>query len=279
MKRRALLPLFLLLLGGCGQPEDVARYAAIVDQATAQFPEVAHSIVANCEYRAQLDNKTPEKIFSDTPVANPACATQAKAEKAMLEAHAIIEAYLNALKRLSADGLVLRNPLNTALGAAQAELGLNAAQSEALGGLAGAISRAFTDGYRRKHLARMITSANEPLQAVVAAFDTTVGRKLDREFDITEESLKDYYARGLRDAKDPILRAMWIRQGEADLAKLRARRAAVAGYVSILRQIGAGHAQLNAASGNWKSVALARFLFESARSIQQENAKLVKAFN
>lgn len=276
MKLRATLSLCLLLLSGCGQPEDVARYAAIVDQATAQFPDVAHSIVANCEYRARLDNKTPEKVFSDAPAAEPACATQLKAEKSMREAHAVLEAYLGALKRLSGDGVVLRKALAPSLGT---DLGFNDTQSKAFSGLADAIAKAFTDGYRRKHLARVITSANGPLQAVVAAFDTTVGRKLDREFDITEESLKDHYARGLRDAKDPILRAMWIRQGEADLAKLRERRAAVASYVNILRQIGAGHEQLNTASGNWRSVALARFLFESARSIQEENAKLVKAFN
>lgn len=293
MVLKALQPLLLaafLLQCGCSSPKEIAEFASLAERAARDFAGVAQSVVTTCEVQQQRGASSRAAIFSleEDGVAlakqdTERCASSVSARDALLDAHKVVEEYMMALKLLSNDNVLITKPADGSVDTLKKGLGLSEAQAASIKGLADAIAKALTDGYRRKELAKMIREANEPLQQTVAVLSGVIGQQIESKFKLSEAAVKSYYATGLAAQKDAgaesITSRLWIQQGERELAELRAQKAAALSYRKILAKIATGHAKLNEASGNWKSPVLASFLAQSIQEIRAEQQKVEKAFS
>jgi len=280
MKQLSVVVLFSLL-SGCNQPQEIATFAALTDRATVEFVSVAHSVVRNCEIIQKTNREKPESIFvtaGPEATANE-CASSDRAEKALLDSHKVITGYMNTLKLLASDNILITQPADGAIDSLKSGLKISDAQVVALKGLTNAIAKIATDGYRRRELAKMIDMADAPLQAAVTALAEVIEVNIAKDFDATADSLKSYYRRGLRGQDtSTVASILWIEQGEAELAALKEKKEATLGYCRMLKSIAGGHAKLKAANGNFKSAGLVQFLVEAAKSIQAEQLKVERAF-
>lgn len=270
-----------LALCGCSDPKAIAEFASLADRAARDFAMVAHSVVTTCEVQQYRRGESRGGFDNDERDAK-ACASSVAAEKALLNAHAVVEEYIATLKLLANDNILITN-VGEVTKESQTLLRMSDAQVKSIGGLANAISKAMTEGYRRREMTKMIREADSGLQATVIVLSEVIEKQIETKFRLAEDAVKAYYIDGLLPQKDPahetIASRQWIQQGEREIAALREKKQAVLAYRKMLQKIAVGHAKLNEAAGNWRSPSLATFLFKTAGELRSEQAKVEKAFS
>jgi hypothetical protein len=276
------------MLSSCASPTEIIEYTKIVDRAATDFPKVAEIIVTTCVLQARHEKLSDNKLIPrdiETTLSLRECKQSIENRDHLLKAHHVLEEYLRTLRQLSDDKMVqFDTEIDKNVDAVGSFFNLNDDQKGALKGLAGAIAKAATDGYRRNQLKQLIDQANGPFQKSVAVLKSILDKEFKDKFKTARDQIVSFYNGALvyqqqRDSGHESIEArQWKLQADRQLEKSIDLQDGVVAYSKILDEMAAGHKALYDQRNNWKSKDLATLLYESGSKIRSEYNKVVKAF-
>ena len=205
-----------------------AEHTALVDN-YVEFPN-RQKRYQPADRHAQLDAMAQDRM------------TQ-KAE--LLLRHDIIEEYMEALGKLAADEIVDQSEelsqLTTNL---QNQAGTNPAETEAFGKIAGILTKALSDGWRKRQLQELIEQSNDPLQIIVKSLKHIVVDGFGGDDQNEQFAIQSYYQTKIAQSNDPAGIAALEEWQELRVAALADHTQAIQTYAALLDEISEGHQKL-----------------------------------
>jgi hypothetical protein len=236
---RGAVPIVLLVLasGGCANLTAIQQFAALSAQ-TVGYRQLVQDYVTAPERLARYAPR------SGVPKGGEEAAQRRAQESGLVELQATLEAYMDALGRLAADETVGYAAEFTDLSSAIAGAHFaTAAQAGAATNLAELLTRAATDGWRRRRLAAVIGDANAPVQDLIGGL-RTIARAFALDLQTEQLAAESYFQTLLRSSRDRAALAALREWKDVHDERLVERRARLAAYEDALTQIAAGHQAL-----------------------------------
>jgi hypothetical protein len=193
-----------------------AEYTALVDN-YVEFPN-RQKRYQPADRHAQLDAMAQDRM------------TQ-KAE--LLLRQGIIEEYMETLGKLAADEIVDQSEELSQLTAnLQNQAGTNPAETEAFGKIAGILTKAVSDGWRKRQLQELIEQSNDPLQIILKSLKHIVVDGFGGDDQNEQFAIQSYYQTKIAQSNDPAVAAL------ADHTHT------IQTYAALLGEISEGHQKL-----------------------------------
>jgi hypothetical protein len=236
---RFLLPAALLTAAaGCTNLSAVRDFARL----SARSAEASVLVGRYAEFPERQKRFVPEAMHAGL---NQESLRRAAQTERILLRHALVEEYMDALGRLSADDLVTYDHEIDALGKA-ASSGKFIAESDAgaFTAVAKLVFKAAADGWRRRQLRELIAEANAPLLEVIGALRQIVEHGFAGDAENETVAIQKYYQTLIRSSQDKAGIAAVEEWRDARLAEVGERRRTIADYAQALGQIAAGHQML-----------------------------------
>jgi hypothetical protein len=233
----ALGALVVLTGAGCANLTAIQQFAALSAR-TVEYRQLVQDYVT-----------APERLARYAPRAGARDGAQRAAERqaqesGLVQLQATLEAYMDALGRLAADETVGYQTEFTELSTAIAGAHFaTPAQAGAATGLAELLTRAVTDGWRRRRLADVIGEANAPVQELIAGL-RTIARAFALDLQTEQLASESYFETLQHSSRDRVALAALREWRDLHDERLAERRARVTTYEGALAQIAAGHQAL-----------------------------------
>ena len=211
-----LIPL-ITFAGGCEEENFDLKTAQKFGQEAENFETsyngIIRDIYPSCLRRArfvsQITPKNPSDVFTREYFENK-CLEFAQYEKALLDAHEVLDVYTKNFRDLSSDKII--NDLQGAKKLAEALAGLpipalQGANSvfplkQVAGELANAIQRALEDQYRQGVLKDSVKGVNTSIQKYIATLAQITGEIYKNQLILEESQMNRYYAEVVRQELD-----------------------------------------------------------------------------
>jgi uncharacterized protein YgfB (UPF0149 family) len=205
-----------------------AEYTALVDN-YVDFPNRQKRYQPENQH-ARLDAMTQQRMTRKTE---------------LILRHKIIEEYMEALGELAADGIVDQteelSQLTTAL---KSQAGTNPAETEAFGKIAGILTKAVSDGWRKRQLQELIGQSNAPLQQILKSLKHIVSDGFGGDLQNEEFAIQNYYGTLIANSSDLAAKAALAEWQEVRVATLADHSQALHAYATLLDKIAEGHQKL-----------------------------------
>lgn len=220
----------LLLAAGCTDLGAIREFADVSSRSAG--------------YTALVDDYAafPERQKKYAPPAEDArldaiAAERAQQREVLLQRHAVIADYLDALGQLASDQPASHGSGPGAAGDDEA--------AAAFTDIDQILFKAATDGWRRDRLADLIGESNPHVQVAVGALQKIVREGFGGDAEDEAVAARKYYDTVLIQAADPAGIAALGEWRETRLAEIRHRREAIDAYADLLGKIAEGHQTLN----------------------------------
>lgn len=163
----------------------------------------------------------------------------------LLVRHDVIEEYMEALGRLAADEIVDQSQelsqLTTKL---QSQAGTSQAETEAFGKIAGVLTNAIGDKWRKRQIQELIERSNGPLQTILKSLKQIVVDGFGGDDQNEQFAIQSYYRTKIAQSSDPAGIAALMEWQERREENLAAHTQAIQSYSAILEKISEGHQKL-----------------------------------
>jgi hypothetical protein len=249
MLRKTLFYLFLLTAllqvhTGCTSLREVSDYSVSAAKSLRTFEDMAYSFTKSCRERCMLEQLESGRLSaSDCP-----CELEQQADSVMLMLYSATKGYFDGLARLSANNLTnytfdaLKKSL-TAGNFGGVQISQNQVQSYAK--LSGVLTKALTDGYRKKKLATYIGESNDAIITLLQALQFTLENNLTGRLDTKKSRLRSYYFDLATDAKTTVYeRKKIIEEYTSLVAGIEETKKQIRTYARALSLVADGHQQL-----------------------------------
>ena len=184
----------------------------------------------------------------------------------LIALHKGIAGYMDAMGKLAADELTSFDKELDGFGKALTSGDiLDDDQVKAYGGLAKLVAKAFTDGWRRAELEKMIEGGHAPFMVVIGKLRTFVVRGIIGALEEERQWVTDAYDR--MNFTDEGLKTLARIQKADRLAVIDNRIKAANKYAELLGKIGKGHEELHAKKANLEADDLLNTIFGYAQEI------------
>lgn len=240
MKLKVFL-ISLLLLGltqGCVDLKAIQDFANI----SAESAEYTSLVDNYLDFPNRQKRYQPENQHAHLDTMAQDRMTQ---KSALLLRHAMIEEYMEALGKLAADEIVDQSEelsqLTTTL---QNQAGTKPAETEAFGKIAGILTKAVSDGWRKSQLQELIEQSNGPLQIILTSLKQIVVDGFGGDDQNEELAIQNYYRTLLAQSNDPAGKAALAEWQELRVAALEDHSRAIQTYDTLLDTISKGHQRL-----------------------------------
>jgi len=205
-----------------------AEYTALVDN-YVEFPN-RQKRYQPADRHAQLDAMAQERMTRKTE---------------LLLRHEIVEEYMEALGQLAADEIVDQSEelsqLTTNL---QSQADTNPAETEAFGKIAGILTKAVSDGWRKRQLQELIEQANDPLQTILKSLKQIVVDGFGGDDQNEQFAIQSYYRTKIAQSNDPAGIAALMEWQELRVADLSNHTQTIQTYATLLDEVSEGHQKL-----------------------------------
>jgi len=229
---------FALVVSGCANLGAIRDFASTSSDA-AQYTQLVTIYVAT---PTRLMRYEPE---SQRPVLARQASERAAQQEPLLLRQRLIQAYMDGLGQLAADGLTTYDAqldnLNHALQSAKFA---DQSEAAALAKVSKQLATAATERWRRDKLMTLIEQSDGPLQVVVGALVTIVQTGFVADLANEREALNKYYTELQLRSRDPAALAALGEWREMREGQIRDRESAIGNYVVVLKTIGSGHHKL-----------------------------------
>jgi hypothetical protein len=205
-----------------------AEYTALVDN-YVDFPHRQKRYQPE-DRHAQLETMAQERLTQKTE---------------LLLRHDVIEEYMEALGRLAADEIVDQSEelsqLTTKL---QSQAGTSPAETEAFGKIAGVLTNAIGDKWRKRQIQELIEQSNGPLQTILKSLQQIVTDGFGGDDQNEQFAIQSYYRTKIAQSNDPAGIAALMEWQESREESLAAHTQAIQAYSALLEKISKGHQKL-----------------------------------
>jgi hypothetical protein len=231
----------LLLLGltqGCVDLKAIQDFANISAE-SAEYTTLVDNYV-------DFPNRQKRYQPADRHAQLDAMAQDRMTQKAeLLLRHDIIEEYMEALGRLAADEIVDQSEelsqLTTNL---QSQAGTSPAETEAFGKIAGVLTNAIGDKWRKRQIQELIERSNGPLQTILKSLKQIVVEGFGGDDQNEQFAIQSYYRTKIAQSNDPAGIAALEEWQELRVAALADHTQTIQTYAALLDEISAGHQKL-----------------------------------
>jgi hypothetical protein len=156
-----------------------------------------------------------------------------------------MEGYMEALGRLAADEIVDQSEelsqLTTKL---QNQAGTSQAETEAFGKIAGVLTNAIGDKWRKRQIQELIERSNGPLQTILKSLKQIVVDGFGGDDQNEQFAIQSYYRTKIAQSNDPAGIAALMEWQERREENLAAHTQVIQSYSAILEKISEGHQKL-----------------------------------
>lgn len=229
-----------------------AEYTALVDN-YLDFPN-RQKRYQPADRHARLDSMAQERMTRKTE---------------LLLRHEIIEEYMEALGELAADGIVDKSKelgqLTTTL---ESEVGTSPAETKAFGKIAGILTKAVSDGWRKRQLQKLIEQSNDPLQIILKSLQQIVSSGFAGDNQNEQLAMQSYYRQKIADSTDPAGIAALMEWQELRMASLADHTQTLQTYVSVIGEISEGHQKLYDERKDLAKAQLVKQIKESVKELK-----------
>jgi hypothetical protein len=231
----------LLLLGltqGCVDLKAVQDFANISAE-SAEYTTLVDNYV-------DFPNRQKRYQSEDRHAQLEAMAQERLSQKIeLLLRHHVIEEYMEALGKLAADEIVDQSEelsqLTTKL---QSQAGTSQAETEAFGKIAGVLTNAISNQWRKRQIQELIERSNGPLQIILKSLKQIVVEGFGGDDQNEQFAIQSYYRTKIAQSNDPAgIAALreWQERREKNLAD---HTQSIQAYSAILGKISEGHQKL-----------------------------------
>ncbi|MDH5774608.1 MAG: hypothetical protein OEZ57_06810 [Nitrospirota bacterium] len=254
--------LFLGLTQGCVDLKAVqdfanisaesAEYTTLVDN-YMDFPQRQKRYQSE-DRHAQLEAMAQERLTQQTE---------------LLLRHNVIEEYMEALGRLAADEIVDQSEelsqLTTKL---QNQAGTSPAETEAFGKIAGVLTNAIGDKWRKRQIQELIERSNDPFQIIVNSLKQIVVEGFGGDDQNERFAIQSYYRTKIAQSSDPAGIAALMEWQEHRENHVAGHTDTIQAYAAILEKISAGHQQLYDGRNDLSKDQLIQSIKKSAKELK-----------
>jgi CRISPR/Cas system-associated exonuclease Cas4 (RecB family) len=163
----------------------------------------------------------------------------------LLLRHEVIEEYMEVLGRLAADEIVDQSEelsqLTTKL---QSQAGTSPEETEAFGKIAGVLTNAIGDKWRKRQIQELIERSNGPLQTILKSLKKIVVEGFGGDDQNEQFAIQSYYQTKIAQSNDPAGIAALKEWQERREKNLVAHTQAIQAYAALLEKISEGHQKL-----------------------------------
>ncbi len=164
---------------------------------------------------------------------------------ALLLRHEIIEEYMEALGQLAADEIVDTSKeiaqLTTTL---ESQVGTNSAETKAFGKIAGILTKAISDGWRKRQLQKLIGQSNDPLQTILKSLKQIEANGFAGDDQNEQLAIHTYYRTKIAQSNDPAGIAALMEWKELRVSALADHTKTIQTYAALIDKISEGHQKL-----------------------------------
>ena len=254
--------LFLGLTQGCVDLKAVQDFANISAESAAYTTLVDNYVdFPNRQKRyqsedrhAQLEAMAQERLVQKTE---------------LLLRHNVIEEYMEALGRLAADEIVDQSEelsqLTTKL---QNQAGTSPAETEAFGKIAGVLTNAIGDKWRKRQIQELIERSNDPFQIIVNSLKQIVVEGFGGDDQNERFAIQSYYRTKIAQSSDPAGIAALMEWQEHRENHVAGHTDTIQAYAAILEKISAGHQQLYDGRNDLSKDQLIQSIKKSAKELK-----------
>ena len=235
--RQAFFPVIVaiaLCAAGCANLAPVRQLAETANQSLTPFPDLVDDFSASCQRRGEYQ----------PPSIQPDCSPFETAEASVLAVGEVLRSYTEALGRLAGDDVVTFTRDIDALETEVKRLPkIDKGTVSAVSNVAGFLSTAATEGYRRKAVKTAIIQANGAVQTMITGLREIIGTYYVELLTLERESAKKYYRKLIKRYEDsePLAVMLLKDKYDADLAAIDRRAAAAESLDALLRKTAAAH--------------------------------------
>jgi hypothetical protein len=205
-----------------------AEYTTLVDN-YVDFPNRQKRYQSE-DRHAQLEAMAQERLSQKTE---------------LLLRHHVIEEYMEALGKLAADEIVDQSEelsqLTTKL---QSQAGTSPAETEAFGKIAGVLTNAIGNKWRKRQIQELIERSNGPLQIILKSLKQIVVEGFGGDDQNEQFAIQSYYRTKIAQSNDPAGIAALIEWQERREKNLADHTQSIQAYSAILGKISEGHQKL-----------------------------------
>jgi len=229
-----------------------AEYTTLVDR-YLEFPNRQKRYQPE-DRHAQLEAMAQERLSRKTE---------------LLLRHDVIEEYMEALGGLAADEIVDQSEelsqLTTKL---QNQAGTSPAETEAFGKIAGVLTNAIGDKWRKRQIQELIERSNGPLQTILNSLKQIVVEGFGGDDQNEQFAIQSYYRTKITQSNDPAGIAALMEWQERREENLAAHTQAIQAYAAILEKISEGHQKLYDERNDLAKAQLIQQIKKSAKELK-----------
>jgi hypothetical protein len=231
----------LLLLGltqGCVNLKAIQDFANISAE-SAEYTDLVDNYV---DFPHRQKRYQPENRHAQLE----AMAQERQAQKtALLLRQDVIEQYMEALGKLAADEIVDQSEeLSQLTNNLQNQAGTSPAETEAFGKIAGVLTNAIGDKWRKRQIQELIERSNGPLQTILKSLQQIVTDGFGGDDQNEQFAIQSYYRTKIAQSNDPAGIAALMEWQESREENLAAHTQAIQAYSALLEKISEGHQKL-----------------------------------
>lgn len=224
-----------LVASGCANLGAIREFASTSSDA-AQYNQLVGAYV---DTPTRLMRYEPE---SQRPVLTRQAAERKAQQEQLLLRQRLIQAYMDAIGQLAADGLPTYDKQLDGLGSAlQAAKFADQNEAAALAAVSKLLATAVTDHWRQGKLVTLIEQTDGPFQVVVGALVVIVETGFGGDVANEREALNKYYTELQRTSRDPAGLAALGEWREMRGGKIKDHEVAIRNYVVVLKTVAVGH--------------------------------------
>mgnify|MGYP006290885781 FL=1 len=238
--RQAFFPVIVaiaLCAAGCANLAPVRQLAETANQSLTPFPALVDDFSASCQRRGDYQ----------PPSIQPDCAPFETAEASVLAVGEVLRSYTEALGRLAGDDLVtFTRDVDALENEVRRFPKIDTGTVSAVSNVAGFLSTAATEGYRRKAVKRAIIQTNGAVQAMIIGLREIIGTDYGELLALERQAAWKYYEKLIRRYEDtePLAVMLLRDKYDADLAAIDRRAAAAESLDALLRKTASAHQAL-----------------------------------
>lgn len=244
ISRSLVASVCILYFTGCVNLKAVHTYSTSSLKSLQKFEDLDYSFRKSCQEKCRIGQFEKQKI---DPIPCP-CHEEKSADSVSLIIYKALKGYFQGLADLSTNELTSYkfNALAKALKEGNfGGLTVNKQHVDAYAKISTILTRAVTDGYRRKKLSLYIGDANESVKTLLQTMGFILVETLSKRLETQEQRLQSFYFDLVEDSDASLYeKKKIIEEYDLDKGKLEVRKELVKSYARGLVSISRGHQEL-----------------------------------
>lgn len=236
--------LTITFLTGCANLQYVSDFSQTAITGIEKYETLPHSFTENCLEQCR---QTHIKNL-DIHQVNCSCTNDIKADSITRILYATIRDYFYALSSISANELTQYRTADFTETLSTGSFGpveLDADDVEAYAKLSTVLLRAFSDGYRRKEIRKLIVQADGAVQTLLHYLDLNISGNLKGKLTVEKALAKNFYFDLINDKNLSVYeRTKFAEDYFGKIDAISVKEAALTSYSAVIQDIAKGHAAL-----------------------------------